>query len=117
MNAGAPNPFDFSLYGLWTLRSAFESSTGGGYNPDLVAAAETWITYAGSVLIKLSIQRHEFEGRLGRAGDSCKENWTGYCRERLNVWLGALEAAKEEEEREGRRGRNGLLDPHTLVAR
>ncbi|KAL5348751.1 hypothetical protein ACLOAV_006171 [Pseudogymnoascus australis] len=53
--------FDFSMFGLWTLRSAFEGT--GEASPADMDAAKVWLEYAGDVLVKLSNEGKSFPAK------------------------------------------------------
>ncbi|OBT69217.1 hypothetical protein VE03_01861 [Pseudogymnoascus sp. 23342-1-I1] len=60
--------FDFSMFGLWTLRSAFEE-IGEATRAD-VDAAKVWFEYAEDVLVKLSNEGKSFPAKVGASGSS-----------------------------------------------
>ncbi|OBT67492.1 hypothetical protein VE03_02967 [Pseudogymnoascus sp. 23342-1-I1] len=80
--------FDFSMFGLWTLRSAFEANGASSLDAD---AANVWLEYAGDVLTKLSNEGKSFPGKVGAGGGSyADKEWTGFNPQRLEVWQAAL---------------------------
>ncbi|OBT97215.1 hypothetical protein VE01_04624 [Pseudogymnoascus verrucosus] len=82
--------FDFSMFGLWTLRSAFEG-TGEASSAD-VDAAKVWFEYAEDVLTKLSNEGKSFPAKVGAGGGSyADKGWTGFNPDRLKVWQAALQ--------------------------
>ncbi|KAH7360622.1 hypothetical protein BKA65DRAFT_473766 [Rhexocercosporidium sp. MPI-PUGE-AT-0058] len=79
--------FDFSLYAIWTMRSAFEGSES---DDAAVGAAKMWFLYAGEFIEKLSREGKAFDGRIARGGENYGEKgWKGFCEERLEVWKAA----------------------------
>ncbi|KAK0129763.1 hypothetical protein ONS96_000318 [Cadophora gregata f. sp. sojae] len=76
--------FDFSLYAIWTMRSAFET---GEANIAAVEAAKLWFLYAGDAIEQLSRDGKSFEGPIAKAGEKYADReWTGFSEERLTVW-------------------------------
>ncbi|PVH86898.1 hypothetical protein DL98DRAFT_510361 [Cadophora sp. DSE1049] len=76
--------FDFSLYAIWTLRSAFETSKG---DAAAVEAAKMWFLYAGEAIEQLSRDGKSFEGPIAKAGEKYPDmEWKGFSEERLAVW-------------------------------
>ncbi|WYZ43993.1 hypothetical protein EsH8_VII_000429 [Colletotrichum jinshuiense] len=90
------DPFDFSLYGLWTLRTAFEEEHPA--DADTAAAvrqAYLWIIYSGDALQKLSAKDREFDGKTAKAGGKFGDReWKGLNDERWGVWADAFAAAQ-----------------------
>ncbi|KAH8669728.1 hypothetical protein BGZ60DRAFT_528200 [Tricladium varicosporioides] len=82
--------FDFSLYAIWTLRSAFEGSNEASAAD--IDAAKIWFKYAKDKIEELSHGRKSFEGPVARGGDKYRnKGWKGFTNERLAVWLAALQ--------------------------
>ncbi|ELR09685.1 hypothetical protein VC83_06234 [Pseudogymnoascus destructans] len=82
--------FDFSMFGLWTLRSAFEGT--GEASPTDVDAAKVWFEYAEDVLTELSNEGKSFPANVGAGGGSyADKGWTGFNPDRLKVWQVALQ--------------------------
>lgn len=80
--------FDFSMFGLWTLRSAFEGT--GEASPADMDAAKVWLEYAGDVLVKLSNEGKSFPAKVGAGGSRyVDKEWTGFNPQRLEVWQAA----------------------------
>lgn len=78
------------MFGLWTLRSAFEG-TGEASSAD-VDAAKVWFEYADDVLTKLSNEGKSFPAKVGAGGGSyADKGWTGFNPDRLKVWQAALQ--------------------------
>ncbi|KAK1962806.1 hypothetical protein LY78DRAFT_683771 [Colletotrichum sublineola] len=86
------DPFDFSLYGLWALRTAFEEDHPAG--ADVAAAvrqAYLWIHYSGDALQKLSAKNRNFDANSGKAGTKFGDrDWKGLNEERWNAWAEAF---------------------------
>ncbi|ELR05939.1 hypothetical protein VC83_01565 [Pseudogymnoascus destructans] len=79
--------FDFSMFGLWTLRSAFEANEASLADVD---AAKVWFKYAEEVLTKLSNEGKSFHAKVGASGGSyADKEWTGFNHQRLGVWQAA----------------------------
>ncbi|OLN89315.1 hypothetical protein CCHL11_08989 [Colletotrichum chlorophyti] len=96
-NLDDPNdPFDFSLYGLWALRTAFEENRPA--DADVAAAvrqAYLWINYAGEALRKLSAKDRNFDGKSAKAGDKFgSRDWRGFNEERWGIWTEAFATAQ-----------------------
>lgn len=92
------DPLDYSMYGLWALREAFEQEHPAG--ADAAAAirqAYLWIRYSGDVLRKLSARDHKLEDRMGVAGGKFgNREWRGFNEERWAAWSEGFVAAKAE---------------------
>ncbi|KAF6824603.1 hypothetical protein CMUS01_10181 [Colletotrichum musicola] len=95
-SAQRDDPLDYSMYGLWALREAFEEEHPAG--ADVVSAvrqAYLWIRYAGDVLRKLSAQDHKLQERTGIAGGKfTSRGWSGFNEERWTAWSEAFAAAR-----------------------
>jgi hypothetical protein len=77
--------FDFSLYAIWTLRTALEGTSIA--QPADVDAAKVWFLYAKDTLETMSGEEKTFEGKIARPGDKYKEKgWRGFNAERLRIW-------------------------------
>ncbi len=75
---------DFSLYAIWTMRSAFEDN-----EPTVatVEAAKVWFKYSEDTIERLSHEEKKFQGPVARGGDKYRENkWSGFSDERLTLW-------------------------------
>ncbi|KAI4739904.1 hypothetical protein E4T50_09647 [Aureobasidium sp. EXF-12298] len=91
---------DYSLYGLWSLRSAFEedlSNLPAKTTIDAsVGAAAVWILYAGPTLKGLSDSNKTYSGKVAKPGFKCKDQeWRGYTKDRWQVWTKELAQAKD----------------------
>jgi hypothetical protein len=81
--------FDFSMFGMWTLRAASETTTASPADAD---AAKVWLVYAEDALKKLSSESKSFQGKVGAGGDKFTDKeWTGFNPQRLEVWQAALQ--------------------------
>lgn len=77
------------MFGLWTLRSAFEATDEP--SPADFDAAKVWFEYAEDVLTKLSNEGKSFPAKVGAGGGSyADKEWTGFNPQRLEVWQAAL---------------------------
>lgn len=86
---------DFTLFGIWALRSAFEED-----KPSKIAleAGAAWLIVASRALFELSKSEKSFDGKLARAGSSSQDKqWTGYNSERWQTWLSKLNAVNASE--------------------
>ncbi|KAJ0165065.1 hypothetical protein CTA2_12447 [Colletotrichum tanaceti] len=108
--ADPQDPFDFSLYGLWALRTAFEENHAA--DADVAAAvkqAYLWIKYSGDALQKLSVKTRNFEGKSGQAGAKfVNREWKGLNEERWAAWTEAFASAQSsltDEEAKGLAGK------------
>ncbi|KAI4724751.1 hypothetical protein E4T49_07488 [Aureobasidium sp. EXF-10728] len=93
------NALDYSLYGIWSLRSALEEeleNLPGKTTVDAsVGAAAVWILYAGRTLKGLSDSDKTYSGKVARPGFKCKDQgWRGYNKERWQHWTQELAKAK-----------------------
>lgn len=85
--------FDFSTYGLWLLRSAFEDPIADGVDiAPLVRLAAPWILFAGDYLYTLSQEQQPLLGNSGAPGRlHADKQWNGFCPERWVVWKQGFE--------------------------
>lgn len=94
------DPFDFSLYAVWALRTAFEEE----FPPNVdsgpaVRNAAVWIKYSGSALWKATVDNRQFEGRVAIPGSKFSDKgWKGFSDERWRVWKAGFEAAESMPE-------------------
>jgi len=76
--------FDFSLYAIWAMRSAYEKNEA---DAAAVEAAKIWFVYAKEAMEKLSRDGKSFEGPIAKAGEKYADrDWKGFSEERLAVW-------------------------------
>ncbi|KAK5652010.1 hypothetical protein OQA88_10913 [Cercophora sp. LCS_1] len=91
------DPFNFSLFGLWSLRTAFEENP--GRDVDITAAvrlAAPWVSAAGHVLWKLSQDGSDIAGGSGIPGPKYAEReWKGFTTDRWQVWKDGFVAAQD----------------------
>ncbi|TVY21112.1 hypothetical protein LARI1_G001961 [Lachnellula arida] len=81
--------FDFSLYAVWTLRTAFEGTEGPSSTD--ADAAKVWFLYAKDIIERLSWEEKTFHGKKAKGGEKYKdEEWRGFNPQRLEVWEAAL---------------------------
>lgn len=82
--------FDFSLYAIWTLRSALEGTEKApSVDED---AAKVWLTYAKDIIERLSQEEKTFDGKMAKGGDKYKDrDWRGFNAQRLEIWQAALQ--------------------------
>lgn len=80
--------FDYSLYAIWSLRSAFE---GAEMDPAHAEAGKVWFLYAKDIIEQLSQEEKSFEGKLAAPGSKYSEKeWVGFSPDRLGIWKAAL---------------------------
>ena len=80
---------DFSLYGIWTLRTALEDQ-----NPETkmppphsIVAACVWMVYASAAMWDRSATEHVYNGKTAREGTTLRgKEWRGYSKERWELW-------------------------------
>ncbi|KAI4837591.1 hypothetical protein E4T44_08269 [Aureobasidium sp. EXF-8845] len=94
------NALDFSLYGVWSLRSALEedlSNLPAKITADAsIGAAAVWILYAGPTLKGLSDSDKTYSGKVARPGFKCKDQeWRGYTKDRWQMWTKELAQVKD----------------------
>jgi len=89
------DPLDFSIFGLWALRSAFEENPESSTTTiPAVRNAALWIIYAGDALRKLASEKRDMSGNSGVAGNKFpQKTWKGFDEERWNLWKAGFEAA------------------------
>ncbi|KAI5200168.1 hypothetical protein E4T39_05828 [Aureobasidium subglaciale] len=103
------NALDYSLYGIWSLRSALEedlSNLPGKTTVDAsLGAAAVWILYAGATLKGLSDSEKSFSGKVAKPGFNCKDKeWRGFTKDRWQLWAKELAQAKDKVQDEGIKG-------------
>lgn len=82
------NP-DYSLFGLWTIRSGLEDEE----NPTdaSVEATALWLIFAANALKDFSDQNKSFDGKVAFPGFLfSSESWTGFNSDRWNAWTQRL---------------------------
>ncbi|KAK4233617.1 hypothetical protein C8A03DRAFT_47882 [Achaetomium macrosporum] len=80
------HPFDFSLFALWDMRTAFEETP-----PERAA-----VRHAGERLRRLCREGRTFEGNSGAArGKYADRGWRGFNEERWAAWRDELRAARD----------------------
>lgn len=91
--ADGKKALDFSLYGIWAMRSGLEEELKEGSTADaMVGAATVWIVYSGAALRELSQEHKEFQGKTARSGGKVREKeWRGFAVERWQLWKEELE--------------------------
>jgi hypothetical protein len=91
---GGDDPLDFSMFGLWAMREAFEAENGVG-SDTAVRVASLWVSFAGALLRKLSAAGYEFSAKLGVAqGKYADRGWKGFNEERWKAWGDELKIAQ-----------------------
>ncbi|KAG9659808.1 hypothetical protein KCU64_g3612, partial [Aureobasidium melanogenum] len=90
---------DYSLYGVWSLRSALEeereNSPGKNTIDASVGAAAVWIAYAGPTLKGLSDSNKTYSGKVAKPGSKFKDQeWRGYTKDRWQTWEKELDQVK-----------------------
>ncbi|CAD0086598.1 unnamed protein product [Aureobasidium mustum] len=93
------SPLDYSLYGIWSLRSALEEkreNLPGKTTVDAsVGAVAVWIVYAGPTLRGLSESNKTYSGKVAKPGSKFKDQeWRGYTKDRWQSWKEELAQAK-----------------------
>ena len=90
-------PLDYSLFGLWVLREAFEDA-GKEQTPGdgAMRAACMWMLYAAGALWRNSKAGRQVEGNMGiGGGEYAERGWTGFAEERWGVWKEGFVAAEK----------------------
>ncbi|KAK4462577.1 hypothetical protein QBC42DRAFT_267521 [Cladorrhinum samala] len=91
--------FDFSLFGLWSIREGLEEE---GNGEDGARLAAVWLTEAGGRLKELSDEGKSFEGRVAIPGSKFGDkSWRGFSKDRWGVWKSELQGWKEKVNDEG----------------
>ncbi|KAG9824433.1 hypothetical protein KCU98_g16193, partial [Aureobasidium melanogenum] len=90
---------DYSLYGVWSLRSALEeereNSPGKNTIDASVGAAAVWIAYAGPTLKGLSDSNKTYSGKVAKPSSKFKDQeWRGYTKDRWQTWEKELDQVK-----------------------
>ncbi len=90
-----PHPtFDYSLYAIWTLRSALEDpvlASSAAATANTLAAAVWWL-YAADPLWAMTARERRFERKVAAPGSSQGVNpdWRGFNRDRFDLWLNRM---------------------------
>lgn len=86
---------DYSLYALWSLRTAFEETHPDGANTALaVKLAAVWMLHAGEKLWEMSSKGIVLDARLGVSTDKYADRgWRGFNEDRWKVWRDGFKAA------------------------
>lgn len=89
LQAKTHNRPDYSLFGLWTLRTALEEQ---GEIPDVsTAAAAVWLIHSAPTLRAFCKENKSFEGKVAKPGSSfTEEEWRGFSEGRWNAWRNNL---------------------------
>lgn len=76
---------DFSLYGIWTIRTALEEA---GPSDVAVEAASMWFIYAAPCIHRLCRAEKAFEGKVAKSGSLFRDReWRGFSVDRWKAWL------------------------------
>ncbi|GAB1317446.1 hypothetical protein MFIFM68171_07656 [Madurella fahalii] len=88
---------DYSVFALWSLRTAFEETHPDGANTTLaVKLAAIWILYAGEKLREMSAKGVTLDARLGVSTDKYADRgWRGFNQERWKAWKDGFKTAVE----------------------
>lgn len=91
---------DYSLYGIWSLRSALEEDLSvlpaKTTSDASIGAAAVWMIYAGPTLKGLSGSDKTYSGKAARAGFKYKDQeWRGYNKDRWEAWTKEFSQAKD----------------------
>jgi hypothetical protein len=94
------DPFNYSLFALWSLRAALEDKPSEAVNNAFaITAASIWIRYAGAVLRKLSAEGRTLDGNMGAPGGKFADrDWKGFNEERWTAWKEGFGAAQGDGE-------------------
>ncbi|KAK4450262.1 hypothetical protein QBC34DRAFT_297677 [Podospora aff. communis PSN243] len=93
------DPFNFSMFGLWALRAAFEEDpmrhTGSSRHITDIKLAAVWIRCAGRVLLKLSEHNVELPGNVAAGGSMhANRGFKGFSMKRWDIWKHGFISAK-----------------------
>lgn len=100
LHSSAVDRPDYSLFAIWTIRTALEDQD----QPDdvSIAAAAVWLVYGASAIYDFSQQSKSFDGKVAAPGALFSgQNWTGFSSSRWDVWrqrLSDLQAALSNED-------------------
>lgn len=92
-------PFDYSLYGIWTLRTALEDEDSAAALPHdaPLQAAAVWLIYAAQAMLEKCQSNFEYDGKVAKEGASLKgRGWKGCSMERWQLWEERLKLAREK---------------------
>jgi hypothetical protein len=82
---------DFTLYCIWSVRSALEADKASSPSDVAVAAAAVWFIFAAPTLHELSTQKKAFDGRIAAAGPAfADQDWKGFSIPRWQAWVERL---------------------------
>lgn len=83
---------DFSLYGIWTIRTALEET-----GPDSVAlaAAAVWFVHASPTIYQFCVSGKTFDGKVAKPGSACKDReWRGFNQIRWAAWARQMQKSR-----------------------
>ncbi|KAL2126513.1 hypothetical protein VTI74DRAFT_782 [Chaetomium olivicolor] len=97
------DPFDFSLFALWDMRTAFEETPPDrADSASAVKHAAVWVRHAGKRLWRLCVDGRTLEGNNGVArGKYANREWRGFNEERWTAWKDELKAAQDKHRADG----------------
>ncbi|KAK4502173.1 hypothetical protein PRZ48_005598 [Zasmidium cellare] len=75
---------DLSLFGVWSLRQAFEEQD---TSDAAIAAAAAWFVYAAPTIYDFSQKGKSFDGKVAKPGSAfSSQSWNGYTQDRWQAW-------------------------------
>lgn len=88
---------DFTLYAIWSIRSALEEEKPP--SDSALMAAAVWFIFAAPALHELSEKGKVFDGKVAAPGFAFKDReWRGFSKDRWDAWSEKLKAAQEGEQ-------------------
>ncbi|KAF2725239.1 hypothetical protein K431DRAFT_216314 [Polychaeton citri CBS 116435] len=90
---------DFSLYGIWTIRTSLEEDSKEEGKPDVTAlkAAAVWFIHASNTLLDFCKQGKQFQGKVAQAGSLYRGEFNGFSTERWQAWVVRLKKLAEAD--------------------
>ena len=93
LHSSAVDRPDYSLFCIWTIRTALEDQDQA--SDVSIAAAAIWLIYASRAIWDFSQQSKSFDGKVAAPGASYTGlDWTGFSRARWDLWLQKLMVSK-----------------------
>lgn len=77
---------DYSLFCIWTVRTALEQE--GEVTNIAIKAAAVWFMYGAAAIWDLTTRQKSFDGEVAKPGSVEKgKSWTGFTEERWKAWV------------------------------
>ena len=86
LHTGHQKEPDYSLFCIWTVRTALEQE--GEVTNIAIKAAAVWFMYGAAAIWDLTTRQKSFDGEVAKPGSVEKgKSWTGFSEERWTAWV------------------------------